>query len=320
MALSWRVRILGAVLRVVVGRYATMPDAKRRLLQAHDGPSWIGDLLNGPPDPTVRIADIAVPGPAGDIPARMFQPGDERHDVTKPLVVVFPGGGFVFAHQTLLNWLSSRLCARLGAVVVSPGYRLAPAHPAPAAGEDCYAVTAWLAANAERFGGDAGRLAVIGESAGANLAAVVTLMARDSGGPAIRAQGLLQGAFDVRPRSPLMTTRSTEPFGRPTDAPDMVRAYLGEHGDPADPLISPLLASDHSGLPPAFVLTADHDYLYEDGIRYGETLRAAGVRVELARLVDSPHGIFSFPTWCAASGPALDRLAAFLRRELAPDG
>ncbi|GAA1735543.1 alpha/beta hydrolase [Isoptericola hypogeus] len=320
MALPWRVRILGAALNRAVGPFAAMSDARRTTLRAHAGPRWIGELLNGRPDPAAAVTEIAVPGPAGQIPARLYRPSGRPAEGRLPLVVTLPGGGFVFGDRFMTAWLSSRLSVRLGAVVVSPGYRLAPEHPAPAAGEDCYAVTSWVAAHADELGGDAGRLAVVGESAGATLAAVVTLMARERGGPAVRAQGLLQGAFDLRPGSPMMSPRSSWPFGRPSDAPGSVAAYLGAHGDPSDPLVSPLLARDHAGLPPAFVLTADHDYLRDDGERYTAALRAGDVRVEHAHYVDSPHGIFSFPGWCAASGPALDRLAAFLGRELSSSG
>ncbi|MPV36920.1 alpha/beta hydrolase [Georgenia subflava] len=318
MALPWRVRALGWTVRTVVGPYAKMSDAKRQVLQAHDGPRWVGGLINGRPDPAATATDITVPGPAGAIPARLYRPPGRHDGQRAPVVVVIAGGGFVFGHPEIIAWLASRLSTRLRAVVVVPRYRLAPEHPAPAAGEDCYAVTSWAAANAEPLGGDGERLAVVGESSGANLAAVVTLMARERHGPAIRAQGLLQGGFDLRPTAPAMTSQVTWPFGRASDARDTVPAYVGAHGDAADLLISPLLAPDHSGLPAAFVLTSDHDYLREDGERYAQALRAAGVPVEHAHFDDSPHGIFSFPAWCAASGPALDRLTEFLSRELAP--
>jgi acetyl esterase len=320
VALPWRVRILSAAINKAVGPYAAMSDSKRRMLRAHAGPEWVETFLSGRPDPTVSITEIAVPGPAGELPALMYRPSGWHAADRLPLVVTLPGGGFVYGDKAMTRWLSSHLSARLAAVVVSPTYRPAPESPAPAAGEDCYATTAWVAAEAAGLGGDADRLAVVGESAGATLAAVVTLMARERGYPRIRAQGLLQGAFDLRPGSPMMSSRSSWPFGRSADAPDTVAAYLGDDGDPNDPLISPMLAREHAELPPAFVLTADHDYLREDGNRYAQTLRADGVRVELAHYVDSPHGIFSFPGWCAASGPALERLCAFLRRELAPAG
>lgn len=318
MALPWRVRALGAVLNAAVGPFATMSDAKRATLRAHAGPRWIGDALNGRPEPTVSAVDVEVPGPAGPILARLYRPRGWRAGDRRPLLVTLPGGGFVYGDRFMTAWLSSQLAARLGAVVLSPGYRLAPEHPAPAAGQDCFAVASWVAEHAASLGGDAERLAVVGESAGATLTAVVTLTARDRGAPRIRAQGLLQGAFDLRPGSPVMSPGPRWPFGRNADAPDQVTAYLGDHGDADDPLTSPLVADDHQGLPPAFVLTADHDYVQQDGFRYARALRDAGVRVEHVHFTDSPHGIFSFPAWCAASGPALDRLVAFLRYELSP--
>lgn len=315
MGLPWRVRILGAAINRAVGPYGRMSDARLRMLRAHSGPKWVGELLNGRPEPTVSIAEAAVPGPAGEVPVLVYRPAGWRPTDRRPAVVVIPGGGFVFGDRAMTTWLGSHLAARLGAVVVAPTYRQAPEHPAPAAGDDCYAVTTWVAGRPADLGADPDRLAVVGESAGATLAAVVTLMARARGAPRIRAQALLQGAFDLRPGAPVMTGRQGWPFGRSADAPDQVAAYLGAHGDPEDPLVSPLLAPDHAGLPPAFVLTADHDYVQEDGRRYAEALRAAGVPVEHAHFADSPHGILSFPAWCAASGPALDRLTAFLDRE-----
>ena len=314
MALQWRVRLLGAAINRAVAPYARMSDVTRHRLNSRSGPRWVGEVLSGRPDPAASVAEVVVPGPAGGIPALTYRP--VAGDGSLPLLVVLHGGGFVFGHRSMTAWLSSHLATRVGAVVVAPGYRLAPEFPAPAPGEDCYAVAAWAAEHAAELGGDAGRLAVVGESAGATLAAVVTLLARERGGPRVRAQGLAQGAYDLRPGSPMMIPQATWPFGRSTDAPDTVAAYLGATGDPEDALVSPQLA-DHTGLPPAFVLTADHDYLREDGERYAAALRAAGVRVEHLHLVDSPHGVFSFPGWCASAVPALDRLAAFLRRELA---
>lgn len=314
MALQWRVRLLGAAINRAVAPYARMSDVTRHRLNSRSGPRWVGEVLSGRPDPAASVAEVVVPGPAGGIPALTYRP--VAGDGSLPLLVVLHGGGFVFGHRSMTAWLSSHLATRVGAVVVAPGYRLAPEFPVPVPGEDCYAVAAWAADHAAELGGDAGRLAVVGESAGATLAAVVTLLARERGGPRVRAQALAQGAFDLRPGAPMMIPQAAWPFGRTADAPDAVAAYLGTAGDPGDPLVSPQLA-DHTGLPPAFVLTADHDYLREDGERYAAALRAAGVRVEHLHLVDSPHGVFSFPGWCAAAVPALDRLAAFLRRELA---
>lgn len=313
MALPWRVRALGWAVRTAVGPYATISPAKRRVLQAHTGPAWLGHVLNGRPDPDATGTERAIPGPAGSVPTRVYRPRHRAGGL--PVVVAVPGGGFTYSHPDNSAWLASRLCTRLPAVVLVPAHRRPPADPAPAAGEDCYAVTAWAAANAALLGGDGDRLAVVGESSGATLAAAVTLRARERGGPGIRAQALLQGTFDLTPSAPSMHAPVSWPFGRPRDLPDLARAYVGA-GDPADPAVSPLLAESHAGLPPAFVLTADHDYLREETERYAAALVRDGVPVAHAHYRDSPHGIFSFPSWCWASGPALDRLVAFLRRRL----
>lgn len=196
MGLPLRVRALGWAVRTVVGPHATMSPARLRLLQAHEGPRRVGELLNGRPDRTVRTESRTAPGPGGDIPTRVHRPPEVESAGNLPVLVVIPGGGFVFGHPDAVQWLATRLCARLPAVVVVPQYRLAPEHRAPAAREDCYAVTAWAASGGPGAGSDGTRLAVLGESAGATLAAGVTLMARELGGPQVRAQVLLQGVFD----------------------------------------------------------------------------------------------------------------------------
>jgi len=151
--------------------------------------------MSGPAEDLARVEDITVPGPAGDIPVRVYVPAGSG---PFPTVVFFHGGGWVIGNIDTHDVPVRRLANLVPAVVVSVDYRLAPEHPFPAAPEDCYAATAWAAENIGRYGGDGSRLAVAGDSAGGNLAAVVAQMARDRGGPAIAFQLLVYPAVDAR--------------------------------------------------------------------------------------------------------------------------
>jgi acetyl esterase len=211
----------------------------------------------------------------------------------------------------------------VGAVVVSVDYRLAPRHRFPAAVDDCYAALVWAAENAAGLGtgspsalgtvssagpgaGSSGQAApppigVMGESAGGNLAAVMCLLARDRGGPKISHQALLYPPTDM--------TRAPQKAVKALIIPeaDMLayrRLYLGD-ADPADPRVSPLLAADHSGLPPALIQVGEHDPLREDGVRYAAALRSAGVPVRFTEYVGMPHGYLNFPGLCRAAPQAM---------------
>jgi acetyl esterase/lipase len=257
------------------------------------------------------VRDESIPGPAGDIPVRVYQPVYTRSR-PRPLILDFHGGGFVFGDLRMTDWLCSSVATRVDAVVVSVDYRLAPIHRFPAAVDDCYAALEWAAANAAALGasGPAGtappRIAVMGESAGGNLAAVVCLQARDRGGPAISHQALLYPPVDLTRMPPgavwsLIINEAEMTAYR--------RLYLG-NADPADPRASPLLAADHAGLPPALIQVAEHDPLRHDGVRYAAALRAAGVLVRFTEYVGMPHGYLNFPGLCRGAPQALTEICA----------
>jgi acetyl esterase/lipase len=193
----------------------------------------------------------------------------------------------------------------VGAVVVSVDYRLAPRHRFPAAVEDSYAALVWAAEHAAGLGAG-GPVAVMGESAGGNLSAVLCLLARDRGGPALSHQVLLYPATDMTAEHP--ATAST-PFLSGPEMEAYRRHYLAD-ADPSDPMVSPLLASDHHGLPPALIQVAEHDPLRADGIRYAAALRAAGVPVRLTEYVGMPHGYLNFPGLCRIAPQALAEICA----------
>lgn len=183
--------------------------------------------------------------------------------------------------------------------MVSVDYRLAPSHRWPAAAEDCYAALVDVAARAAEFGADAQRLAVMGDSAGGNLSAVVILMARDRSGPPISFQGLIYPATDLTWSSPSVEQNSTAPVLTKADCITYRDHYLGGQ-DPREPYISPLYAPDHTGLPPALIQVAEHDPIRDDGLRYAAALQAAGVSVRTTTYVGMPHGYMTFPSYVAA--------------------
>lgn len=210
-----------------------------------------------------------------------------------PLFVYYHGGGWVIGDIEMTDASCRMLANRLGRIVVSVAYRLAPEHPFPTPVEDCYAALEWVAGNAADFLGNASNIVVGGDSAGGNLAAVVALKARDQKGPAISAQVLIYPVTNLD-----FATGSYEQFQRGFGLDRELMQWFGKHYAPSDevrshPYVAPLLAEDLSGLPPAFVLTAENDVLRDEGIAYAARLREAGVKVESLCEEGLIHGFFS---------------------------
>ncbi|MGY1846739.1 MULTISPECIES: alpha/beta hydrolase fold domain-containing protein [unclassified Blastococcus] len=315
--LDLRVRLLGRALRL--GSVATL-DAERlaRVQERSPGHNPVTDLLLGGVAPGVTLQDGVTAGAAGPLAMRVYRPRGAAGGPL-PLVVNFHGGGWVLGSLDQADWLCSNVAATVGAVVVSIDYRLAPAHPWPAAPEDCYAALVDVAARAGELGADPGRLAVMGDSAGGNLAAVVALMSRDRSGPAIAVQALLYPATDLTFGSASIAENADAPVLTRRDMEAYRAHYLGDR-DRAHPYVSPLLAADHGGLPPALVQVAEHDPIRDDGLRYAETLRAARVPVRATTYVGMPHGYLAFPRLCRSAPQALAELCAELSSALAPGG
>jgi acetyl esterase/lipase len=275
--------------------------------------------LRSPAQLAAFFTGLQQVGPAGDIPVRVYRPA-RPGDGARPLILNFHGGGFVFGDLRLGDWICSSVAVTVGAVVVSVDYRLAPVHRFPAAVDDCYAALVWAAGNAAGLGaGSTGNAAnapigVMGESAGGNLAAVVCLLARDRGGPPVSHQTLLYPPTDLT-RIPAKAANALV-----IPEPEMLayrRHYLGD-ADPADPRVSPLLAGDHRGLPPALIQVGEHDPLREDGARYATALRAAGVPVRFTEYVGMPHGYLNFPGICRGARQAMAEICAEQAAALAP--
>jgi acetyl esterase len=242
------------------------------------------------PLPTARIENRTIPGPAGEIPIRIYWPNAAG---ARPAIVYYHGGGHVIGSLDSHDLVARNLCGGAEAVVVSIDYRMGPEHRFPAAVEDSFAALEWVHANAASIGADPERLGVHGDSAGGNLAAVVALMARDKGGPKLRLQSLVYPVADFRMGSDSYNTFATGCGILTADAMKWFRGhYLRTMDDAADWRASPLLAPSVAGVAPAIVIAAECDVLHDEGLAYGERLKEAGVPVERHEYAGMIHAFF----------------------------
>lgn len=263
-----------------------------------------------PPEPVARVEDRTTPGPAGEIPVRIYAP---EADALLPALVYFHGGGFVIGNIESHDNVCRRLANDGQCAVISVDYRLAPEHHFPAAADDAYAATAWVAGHAAEIGVDGARVAVGGDSAGGNLAAVAALMARDRGGPTIVFQLLVYPVTDF--------DFGTDSYRNHADGyfltADSMRWFWGHYlarlEDGRSPYASPLEADDLSGLPPALVITAEYDCLIDEGEAYASRLRGAGVPVTYSVYDGMVHGFWTMAPFVSRADDALAEAAAALR-------
>ncbi len=261
-----------------------------------------------------RVEDRSAPGPAGDVPVRVYWP-EPRGD--RPGVLLWlHGGGWVIGDLESADPVARALANRSGLVVVSVDYRLSPEHIAPAALDDCAAALAWTVANADDLGIDATRLAVGGDSAGGNLAALLCQRTRDEAGPPIAFQLLVYPATDLTQSHPSYDANGTDYFLTKAGMTWFIGHHLGGL-DPKDPTVSPLYADSCDGLPPALVVTAEFDPLRDEGEAYAARLRDAGIAAEAVRYEGQIHGFFAMTAVLDDAGVAIDRAAAALRTALA---
>lgn len=251
----------------------------------------------GTPEPVHTVEEFTVDGPDGPLTVRHYRPEPAvRRAAPGPALLYLYGGGWVLGSLDTGDPVCRALANATGAAVLAVGYRHAPEHRFPAAVHDCYAALDWIARNAARLDVDPARIAVGGDSAGGNLAAALTLLARERGGPAILHQLLVYPNTEYRlPASPADPDDEDPALFNRHSAAWYWSHYLATPADAHHPLASPLRAPDHRGLPPATVITAEYDPLRDEGEDYARALSAAGVPVELRRWPGMPHGFFAMP-------------------------
>jgi acetyl esterase len=267
--------------------------------------------LYGPGPEMARVEDVTIPAPHGGVPARVFTP----HGDPRAVIIYYHGGGWVIGALDEFDTLGRQLAEKSSSTVVLVDYRLAPEHRYPAAVEDAYTALEWVADAVGRLARDGAPLVVMGDSAGGNLAAIVAQRARD-GGPRIAAQVLVYPVTDCDldnasyrdPENQLLLSRDS-------------MVWFWDHYTPdascrTEPGASPLRSEDLSGLPPAIVLTAEHDVLRDEGEAYAEKLRAAGVPVESRRLDGQMHGFFTMVNVLPGAAVGLDHVVEQLQEHL----
>ena len=264
----------------------------------------------GDSEPVARVEDIRIPGPGGDIPARVYTPEGQA---PFPALVYFHGGGWVVCDLDTHDKVCRSIARAAAAVVIAVDYRLGPEHKFPAAVEDAHAATKWVAANASRFGIDPDRIAVGGDSAGGNLSAVVSLRSR-AAGPPLALQVLVYPVTNLASFGTPSYQEFAEGYHLSRSEMEWFRdCYLARAADAQSPDASPLLAGDLAGVPPALVITAECDVLRDEGEAYAERLREAGIPVTCTRYDGMIHPFFSMPGAIRDGRKAIQQVAAAVR-------
>ncbi len=287
------------------------PISHETLTATRDGFGMLVAMTAGAGPDSVAVTQLSIEGPHGAIPLRICTPA-----ASSPVgaVLFIHGGGWTIGSAEAYDPIAKMIAEGADAVVVSVDYRLAPEHAFPVPYDECWAALLWLAANAAELGADPARIAVMGDSAGGNLSAVLALRARDEGGPALAAQVLVYPVTDadldrasyVENGAGYFLERSTMQF--------FWECYTASGADARDPRLSPLRAESLTGLPPALVVTAEFDPLRDEGEAYAAALALAGVDVELRRYDGMIHGFAMMPMALPAGVDVLAQANRAIRR------
>ena len=284
----------------------TMPVAQARaFVSEHSKP------VIGTPEPVRSVENLRIPVSGGEVGIRIYTPDTQA---PRPALVYFHGGGWVVCDLETHDVVCSAIARRAGAVVVSVDYRLAPEHKFPIAVTDCYDATVWVASNAERLGIDPKRICVGGDSAGGNLATVISLKSRNERGPAIALQAMVYPVTDLSSFDTSSYSEFAEGYSLSRSMMEWFRDhYLGSVADRENPDASPLLAQDLSGLPPALIITAECDPLRDEGESYAKRLKQAGIAVTLQRYAGMIHPFFSWSGVIPQAFDAIQQVADAVR-------
>ncbi len=269
--------------------------------------------LQADPEDVAEVRALEAAGPAGPIPLRFYRGKDAGSDRLQPALVYYHGGGWVIGDLESHDQTCRAIANAAGCIVVAVDYRLAPEHKFPAAADDAIAATRWIWQNAERLGIDGTRIAIGGDSAGGNLAAVVALDARDRGGPPVVLQVLIYPSTDMSLSFPSHERHAEQLPLRHATMRWFVNHYLRDAADTGNWRASPLRAAGFASLPPAFVATAGFDPLCDEGEAYAKALADAGVAVTRERFPGQIHGFLNMGRMVADSGRLIALIAGALR-------
>jgi len=263
----------------------------------------------------VHVNEHTIDGPGGDLRLWVYRP--KNTEKTKlPVCLFYHGGGLMVGSLELYDTICQRLCAQSNTILVSVDYRLAPEHKYPAAHDDCYAALLWTVENAHLFGGDTGKIAVSGDSGGGLLAAAMTRRTIEKKGPEISFQLLIYPALGKRKEYGSYKEFASGYFGEPEQLNWFYSQYLTSSDQVNDVEVSPILADDFSGLPPAFILTAGYDILRDEAEHYAELLESAEVPTELTRYESTFHPFLNAAGAIDVGKQAIDECAEKLKAAL----
>lgn len=317
----WRVRIVDQFVRAFdrpVARLDEAGIAARRTLVRRPEFAAVTRYVMGPVLPSVTITEGQAQVRHGQVGLRIYRPALAAAGASLPMIVFLHGGGWVFGDPEAYDPLCTWVADAAEVMIVSIDYRLAPEYVAPAGLDDAIDATRWIGEHAVELGGDPDRIGIMGDSAGGNLAAVVTQVMRDEHGPTLRHQVLIYPSVDstclrrskiLHAHGPILTRRDTDAYFR------LYRGAATDRLDPADPRISPL-HGDLRGLPPALVQTADLDPLRDEGLAYADKLVESGVDVVVTNYPDAPHGFAGYPAIAPATWAHREQIRREVRRHL----
>ena len=303
-----RITVMLAVMRLINKEFYNLnitPEANRRIVERDSR------LVAGRIEKVFSTTDVSI---HEGLPARLYKPSDKNG---LPVVVFIHGGGWVVGNIETHDNVCRKLANRAQAVVMSVGYGLAPENKFPSALEDVYAALQWAHTEAGSFGGDPARLAVAGDSAGGNLAAAVCLVTRDRGGPPIRFQALAYPQLDASNLdNESYRLNGTGYYLTRKIIEGVIPLYINEPANVLDPYVSPLLASDLSGLPPGLIITAEFDPFRSEGEAYASRLSATGIPCRAHRYNGMIHGFLSFTGLMPQAGQAIAEMASAISKAL----
>lgn len=267
------------------------------------------------PDPIAlaEVRDLSCPGPAGEIPLRLYRGSEFVEGAPQAVLVYYHGGGWVLGNLNSHDVVCREIASRADMTVISVDYRLGPEHLFPAAVDDSIAAAKWISANAADLGVDPARLAVGGDSAGGNLAAVVCLDARDNNGPPIAAQVLNYPVTDMSLTQPSHKKCADLPPIPPKTMDWFFDRYCRTDADKTDWRAAPLLAASHANLPPALVVVGGYDPLHDEGVDYADKMNAAGSKAEVFDMPGQIHGFLTMNKIITEANQALAAIAQYLK-------